>query len=139
MIVYAAWTCIVAPLIGTCITPLLARRSLQYARLGAVSFSCIAALAALCLLPGLTDGQILPLQSEIEWLDDPIDLSFGILIDPLSIVLTNVVAVVSFIIMVYCLGYMGSDPNQVRFWMWMNSFITSMLLLVLSNLSLIHI
>ena len=133
MIVYAAWTCIVAPLIGTCITPLLARQSLQSARLGAVSFSCIAALAALCLLPSLTDGQMLPLQSEIEWLDYPIDLGFGLLIDPLSIVLTNVVAVVSFIIMVYCLGYMGSNSNQVRFWMWMNGFITSMLLLVLSN------
>ena len=55
------------------------------------------------------------------------------LIDPLSIVLANVVAVVSFIIMVYCLGYMKGDPARTRFWMWMNGFIGSMLLLVLSN------
>ena len=55
------------------------------------------------------------------------------MIDPLSIVLANVVAVISFIIMVYCVGYMKDDPAQTRFWMWMNGFIGSMLLLVLSS------
>ena len=67
------------------------------------------------------------------WLDNPIEIGFGVLIDPLSIVLSNVVAVVSFIIMIYCLGYMKADPARTRFWMWMNGFIGSMLLLVLSN------
>ena len=47
--------------------------------------------------------------------------------------LANVVAVISFIIMVYCLGYMRGDPARTRFWMWMNCFIGSMLLLVLSS------
>ncbi len=43
------------------------------------------------------------------------------------------VAVISFFIMVYSVGYMKGDAALTRFWMWMNSFIGSMLLLVLSN------
>ena len=44
----------------------------------------------------------LPVEHNLAWLDYPIRVSFGVLIDPLSIVLANVVAVISFIIMVYC-------------------------------------
>lgn len=96
-------------------------------------FSFLSAVSALMLLPVLFDPQTLPIESRVLWLDNPIEIGFGVLIDPLSIVLSNVVAVVSFIIMVYCLGYMKADPAQTRFWMWMNGFIGSMLLLVLSN------
>ena len=85
------------------------------------------------LLPVLFEPQTLPIESRVLWLDNPIEIGFGVLIDPLSIVLSNVVAVVSFIIMIYCLGYMKADPARTRFWMWMNGFIGSMLLLVLSN------
>lgn len=96
-------------------------------------FSLLSAVSALVLLPVLFEPQNLPIESRVPWLDNPIEIGFGVLIDPLSIVLSNIVAVVSFIIMVYCLGYMKADPAQTRFWMWMNGFIGSMLLLVLSN------
>ena len=35
--------------------------------------------------------------------------------------------------MLYVVGYMKGDPGQTRFWMWMNAFIGSMILLVLAN------
>ena len=112
---------------------MLARVSTKARDLAAVGFSFVAAVAALRLLPELFDPETLPLESNIGWLENPIRIGFGVLIDPLSIVLANVVAVVSFIIMVYCLGYMQGDPARTRFWIWMNGFIGSMLLLVLSN------
>jgi len=133
VIVCAAWICIFSPLIGATVTPLLARRSLSAGGGGAVCFSLLSAVSALVLLPVLFEPQNLPIESRVPWLDNPIEIGFGVLIDPLSIVLSNIVAVVSFIIMVYCLGYMKADPAQTRFWMWMNGFIGSMLLLVLSN------
>ena len=129
----AAWICIASPLAGAALTPLLARVHVKLRDLGAVLFSLVAAGAALTLLPMLGHPETLPLESRLDWLDVPFRIGFGVLIDPLSIVLVNVVAVVSSIIMVYCLGYMKGDPGQTRFWMWMNGFIGSMALLVLSG------
>ncbi len=129
----AAWICIFSPLAGVAVTPVLARIHDKARDWGAVLFSFVAAAAALSLLPQLLHPDALPLESRLGWLDTPIEIGFGVLLDPLSIVLANVVAVVSFIIMVYCLGYMKGDAARTRFWMWMNGFIGSMLLLVLSN------
>ena len=133
MTTLAAWVCIFSPLLGVAVIPLLARVHARATDLGAVLFSFISAVAALRLLPGLLHPASLPLESNISWLEAPIEVGLGVLVDPLSIVLANVVAVVSFIIMVYCQGYMKGDPARTRFWMWMNGFIGSMLLLVLAN------
>jgi len=56
-----------------------------------------------------------------------------VIIDPLSIIMANVVAVISFLIMVYSLGYMRGDPSLTRYWFFMNFFIGNMLLLVMSD------
>ena len=129
----AAWVCIFAPLAGALATALLARGSVRLGGAAAIGFALVSALAALRLLPLLFAPDALPIESRVGWLDEPLRIGFGILIDPLSIVLANVVAVVSFVIMVYCLGYMQDDPSRTRFWIWMNGFIGSMLLLVLSS------
>ena len=131
--IFAAWVCIFSPLVGAAVTPLLAQVSAKTRDLGAVLFSFVSAAAAARLLSALFYPETLPLESSIGWLDSPVRIGFGILIDPLSIVIANIVAVVSFIIMIYCLGYMKRDPARTRFWMWMNGFIGSMLLLILSN------
>ena len=131
--ILAAWICVFSPFAGAAVTPLLARIHPKARDLGAVLFSFSSAVAALYLLPELFHPDSLPLESKLSWLDAPIGIGFGVLLDPLSIVLANVVAVVSFIIMVYCVGYMKADAGRTRFWMWMNGFIGSMLLLVLSN------
>ena len=130
---FAAWVCIGAPLVGAAVTPLLARVHPRVRDLGALLCSSVAAGAALSLLPELLHPERLPVEHTVAWLERPVRIGFGVLVDPLSIVLANVVAVISFVIMVYCVGYMKGDPAQTRFWMWMNGFIGSMLLLVLSS------
>ena len=129
----AAWICVVAPLAGSVLTPLLHRVSPGARTVGAVAFSGVAAAAAVSLLPALLHPETLPIEHEMAWLARPFYIGVGVMIDPLSIVLANVVAVISFVIMIYCVGYMKGDPGQTRFWMWMNGFIGSMLLLVLSS------
>ena len=49
-----------------------------------------------------------------------------ILADPLSIIMTNLVAWVSFLIFVYSIGYMHGDRDLTRFWFFMLFFIGSM-------------
>jgi NADH-quinone oxidoreductase subunit L len=130
---WSAWLCIVLPLIGVVVTPLLARINATVRDYGAVFFSFLTALAALRLIPYLFDPSTLPVESAVVWLRYPMEVTFGVLVDPLSIILANVVAVISFFIMVYSLGYMKGDQSATRYWMLMNLFIGSMLLLVLAN------
>ena len=128
-----AWLCIIFPFCGAALTPFLARIGTSVMNFGAVFFSFLAALAAALLLPLLFHPHALPLESSFVWLSTPIDVSLGVLLDPLSIVVANVVAIISFFIMIYCMGYMKGSPSIMRFWMLMNLFIGSMLLLVLAN------
>lgn len=116
------------------LTPVLARINPKLRDYGAVFFSFLAALASIKLIPLLFQHpSVLPIESSFKWLTAPMVVEFGVLVDHLSIILANVVAVISFIIMVFSLGYMKGDPSLTRYWMWMNFFIGSMLLLVLSN------
>ncbi len=128
-----AWLCLIFPLVGVLLTPLLARVNFTVMGYGAVFFSFLAAASTLMLLPLLFAPQTLPLQVTYVWLETPIRVGFGVLLDPLSIIVANVVAVISFFIMVYSLGYMEPKASTVRFWMLMNAFIGSMLLLVFAN------
>jgi NADH-quinone oxidoreductase subunit L len=127
------WLCVFFPFIGVILTPLLAKIHPKLRDYGALFFSFLAAFCSVRLLPYLFQPSQLPMESAFLWLSAPIDLEFGVLVDPLSIILANVVAVISFFIMVYSLGYMKGDPSITRYWMLMNLFIGSMLLLVLSN------
>ncbi len=129
----AAWLCVIAPIVGSVLTLVLSRIAPKARPFGAVACSAIAAAAAVSLLPALFRPETLPIEHEVTWLAHPFHIGIGVMVDPLSIVLANVVAVISFIIMIYCVGYMKGDPAQTRFWMWMNGFIGSMLLLVLSS------
>jgi NADH-quinone oxidoreductase subunit L len=62
-----------------------------------------------------------------------LDAHWGFLLDPLSAVMILVVTVVGFLIHVYSIGYMGEDPDQPRFFAYLNLFMTSMLMLVLAD------
>jgi len=133
VVVYAAWICILSPLVGAALTPILGRINPTLRDVGAVLFAGVAAVCALSTLPMFFAADQLPIESSVTWLEAPVRIGFGIFLDQVNIVVINVVAVISFLIMIYCIGYMKGDPNRTRFWMWMNTFIASMLLLVLSD------
>src|SRR5713226_3333089 len=57
-------------------------------------------------------------------------VSFGLLLDPLSAVMLMVVTGVGFIIHVYSGGYMEDDPGFWRYFSFLNFFIFAMVLLV---------
>jgi NADH-quinone oxidoreductase subunit L len=60
-------------------------------------------------------------------------VSVSFLLDPLSMVMILVVTGVGFLIHFYSLGYMGHDPGFGRFFVYLNLFTFSMLLLVLAD------
>lgn len=133
MNVLFAWLCWIFPLMGVPLAPLLARIHPRLRDYAAVFLSFLAACSALMLIPYLFHLEDLPIESAVSWITVPFALDVGVLIDPVSIVMANVVAVISFFIMVYSYGYMEGNPSLTRWWVFMNFFIGGMLLLVLSN------
>lgn len=118
------------PVLGALLTPLFALLGKRIRDLMAPFFSFLAAISAVLLFIGFGDGQ--RHLFEYPWIPT-LGINITLRADPLSIFMANVVAWVSFLIMVYSVGYMKDDPSLTRYWFFMNYFIGNMLLLVLSD------
>ncbi len=75
------------------------------------------------------------LDVQTSWLGLPgsATVSIGMLVDPLSIILANVVAFLGLLILIYSLKYMEHDPGATRYWFLMSLFMSGMLLLVMAD------
>lgn len=140
---YSPWLVWIIPIVGALLTPLIARFGDRVRDLFAVFFSFLAALMAtinfLYVLSGGMDvpglGYVkIPIDWRIRWFLIPgVYLDVGVLLDPLSAFMGIIVAWISFLIMVYSLGYMHGEEGLTRYWFFMNFFIGNMLLLVMSD------
>jgi NADH-quinone oxidoreductase subunit L len=61
------------------------------------------------------------------------DVSIGFLADPLSILMCLFITGIGALIHLYSIGYMKGDPKFTKFFVYLNLFIASMLLLVLGD------
>src|SRR5690349_10525000 len=82
----------------------------------AVAFALASAISAATLIPLALSGQ--EVHSQVNWISS-LGLKAGILADPLSIIMTNLVAWISFLIMVYSTGYMHGGKDLTRYWFFM--------------------
>ena len=118
------------PFIGAVMSTIFAKIHPKLRDYVGVSFSFLAALSASLLLPFVLSGNVQDVQ--VPWITS-LNITAGILLDPLSIIMANIVSWISFLIMVYSLGYMKDDDGLNRYWFFMNFFVGSMMLLVLSD------
>ncbi|MFN3704419.1 MAG: NADH-quinone oxidoreductase subunit L [Thermoflexales bacterium] len=63
----------------------------------------------------------------------PLQVSWGLLVDPLSSVMMLIVTGIGALIHIYSIGYMHGDPRFQRFFVYLNLFIASMLTLVMAD------
>ena len=130
MIPEMAWLVWVLPFVGALVMPAVARASRGATNYVAVGFALMSAASAASLMPmALEGGEI---HSQIPWIE-AVGLEAGVLADPLSVIMANVVGWISFLIMIYSTGYMRGDRDITRFWFWMMFFIGSMQVIVLSD------
>src|SRR5881409_3199032 len=134
MFTLAPWLIWITPLTGALLTPVLARIHSKVRNYAAVAFTLAAAILAT-----YTALTVVPGDYQLDWMPSfrlasgSSPLRAGVLVDPLSMFMINIVAWVSFLIMVYSLGYMKGDDGLTRYWFFMNLFIGNMLLLVLAD------
>jgi NADH-quinone oxidoreductase subunit L len=126
----SAWLVWILPFAAAMIIPGVGKLSKHATGYVAVAFALMSALSAVSLLPMALEAH--EIHDQIMWID-ALGLKAGVLADPLSIIMANVVGWISFLIMIYSTGYMKGDKDITRFWFWMLFFIGSMQLIVLSD------
>ena len=74
-----------------------------------------------------------PIQFTFRWVaSGDIQIPFGYLLDPVSLLMLVVVTVISFLVQVYSVGYMAGDPGFSRYYAFMSLFVWAMMSLTLS-------
>src|ERR1041385_1486823 len=106
----SAWLVWILPFVGAAIIAAVARAAGNRIRdYTAVGLALASAISAATLIPlALSGGEI---HSQIPWIP-VVNVKSGVLADPLSVVMTNLVAWISFLIFVYSTGYMHRSEEH---------------------------
>jgi NADH-quinone oxidoreductase subunit L len=132
-----AWICLFAPAAGVVLLTLLGSRisrpvaSWLGVLAAVVSFAAAAATAARLLGDGSSHRAFT--YTLYTWAGSPgFKVPLAVLVDPLSCTEMLVVAGISALIIFYSVGYMHGDDKQRRFFVYLDLFVFSMLLLVMA-------
>lgn len=134
---YFVWLIFVLPFVGALVT-LALRKAGRLGDYAAVLFSFLSAAFATTMVLPLLEGQSLvvnsvpPLSTSVPWISG-LNLTFGVLTDPYTAILTSVIAWVAFLIVLYSLEYMKDDGGHNRYFFFITLFIGSMQLIILSD------
>ena len=124
------WLVWILPFAGAAVIAGVAKAGHRIRDYTAVGFALASAVSAATLIPtALAAAEI---HSQVPWIST-LGINAGVLADPLAIIMANLVAWISFLIMVYSTGYMHGDRDLTRYWFFMLFFIGSMQLIVLSD------
>ena len=134
----AAWLVLALPLAGMLIISLgwrlLPGRTAGWIGTAAIFGSFVFGLLALIDLQDHPEEERHLTSSLFSYVDTAgVNADLGILVDPLSILMVLVVTGVSALIHLYSVAYMDSDVGYRRYFAYLNYFVFSMLLLVLSG------
>jgi len=117
-------------LVNALFGPLLPRRIVGWIGAGSIGLAFVFALLALSQVLG---GHRLDQTYFTWWQSADFNVPFNLYLDQLSTLMILVITGVGFLIHLYSIGYMREDPGYSRFFAYMNLFVFTMLLLVLSG------
>ena len=96
------------------------------------SITCSLVGAAFLLVRHWSAGE--PIHYSARWLiAGDVQVPFGFLLDPLSLLMLFLVAAISFLVQVYSLGYMAGDPGFPRYYAFQSLFAWAMMSLTVSS------
>ena len=133
-----AWAALLLPLLAAVAITLGARRAAARLSIGAVTLSFLATLGLLLYLK--LSGQTSLAQNSLPWLTighfgtpHYLQLSLGVQLDTLSLMMMLVVTGVGLLIHIYSQGYLAGDEGYSRFFACLSLFTFSMLGIVLAD------
>lgn len=130
---YDPWLVWLAPLLGAIVVPIIGHfaksdASKRIRNIIAVAFSGLAVVFAVFMIPSASTYADI----QIPWIPT-LGINAGVLVDPLSVFVTNIAADIGFLIMLYSIGYMKKEEDMDRYWFFMLFFIGGMILLVMAD------
>lgn len=133
-----AWLLILIPLLSAGFLLVIGKRADTWGHwlgVAASSLACVLGIVILVQMLGVPGGQrawSVGLYTFISGYTMP-DISFGLLLDPLSLTFVILVTLVGSLIHLYAVSYMEHDVARRRFFAYLNLFIAAMLTLVLAD------
>ncbi|MCX7790845.1 MAG: proton-conducting transporter membrane subunit, partial [Chloroflexaceae bacterium] len=130
------WLIPLLPFIGFLLNVFIIRRERPAGLVasGLVVASFVVAVIAIAALSGLPEEERRIMSVSWHWINTgELRVPFGIMLDPLTAVMVLLVTGVGALIHIYSIGYMHGDPRVVRYFAYLNLFITMMLFLVMGN------
>ncbi|MBI5570596.1 MAG: NADH-quinone oxidoreductase subunit L [Desulfomonile tiedjei] len=132
------WLIPCLPLVGFLINGLIGRRfsekTIGWIAAAAIGIPFLIALSIFSELIRMAPASRSVQKIVFTWiLSGDLNVPFGLLVDPLSMVMMLVVTGVGFLIHVYSIGYMHGELGFRRFFCYLNLFVFNMLVLVSAN------
>lgn len=130
-----AWTALFSPLVACAIIALFFLRSKTYSAFVAIAGILTSFVCCVLLFAQIFHSHpAVEFQQSFSWIQfDALSIDFGILVNPLAIMMLMVVTGVGSAIFIYSKGYMADDPSMPRFFAFLSLFAFSMIGIVLSN------
>src|SRR5215210_4476453 len=131
----AAWLLIALPLTGAAVLLLAGRRADRWGHLLGCATVVAAFVLGLVLTIDLASSESKSVSADLFTFisTGSLDISAGLLVDPLSLTFVLLITGVGSLIHIYSIGYMAHDEGRRRFFAYLNLFVAAMLLLVLGN------
>src|SRR5215210_4509790 len=131
----AAWLLIALPLTGAAVLLLAGRRADRWGHLLGCATVVAAFVLGLVLTIDLASSESKSVSADLFTFisTGSLDITAGLLVDPLSLTFVLLITGVGSLIHVYSIGYMAHDEGRRRFFAYLNLFVAAMLLLVLGN------
>ena len=131
-----AWLIPLLPAISFVAIGMVTRSCAKLSAAIAVSMSLMSLVLATGTAMAVVAGNIsveAPFVQKLSWFHiGSVNISMGVLIDPLTAMMLMVVTTVSLLVQIYSCGYMQGDPGYGRFFAFLSLFAGSMLGLVLA-------
>ncbi|WP_322820071.1 NADH-quinone oxidoreductase subunit L [Chloroflexus sp.] len=130
------WLIPLLPFIGFLLNVFVIRQERQAGLVasGMVAAAFVITLIAVGFLAGMPPEERRIVSTAWEWINTgSFRVPFAIMFDPLTAVMALLITGVGSLIHVYSIGYMHGDPRVVRYFAYLNLFVTMMLFLVMAN------
>ncbi|MDQ1280281.1 MAG: NADH-quinone oxidoreductase subunit [Thermoproteota archaeon] len=133
-IAWQAWLVWVIPILGSLLVPFVIRIKGKVGHWLSVVIGFISALTAASMIPYVLNNNPLDLKASVPWLQiQSLNISFGVLLDPLSVFMANIATWIGALVLLYSIGYMSHEEGLERYYSLVLLFIGAMTGLVMAD------
>lgn len=130
-------------MIGAVFTPIFARINPKLRNYAPVAFAAVAVVFSFSMIPDVFTGKAvnwvsgktlgdIPYDWQTPWIGS-LGINLGVLVDPLSVLMTSVVCSIGLLVLIFSLGYMRGDPGLTRYWFLTQLFIGGLSMVVMAD------